>query len=315
MTRSLLVKSTCGADAPERANQALTVAATAVAAGAEVSLWLTGEGAWLAVPGRADDLALEHATPARDLLAAVLAGGTVTVCTQCAARRGLTAGRPARRRDRRGIGLLRRGGAAAGGPGARLLTVDRPGDSARASRRVGGSIRAAASAYASGPPPNGSGTSSAGSSAPVPARTAAATAASRAGRRTPSGGDGTDQEPRQRPEHDRGGGGSQLPHPVAVLAGERDDEVVVVDEPGGQAAGGEPARVGAVGHDQLAGRQRHRRALDGAGARAEHLDVRAGGGQPRPQDPLDERRAAGVAAADHQHPPGHRGQPITWLSR
>ena len=90
MTRSLLVKSTCGADAPERANQALTVAATAVAAGAEVSLWLTGEGAWLAVPGRADDLALEHATPARDLLAAVLAGGTVTVCTQCAARRGLT---------------------------------------------------------------------------------------------------------------------------------------------------------------------------------------------------------------------------------
>ena len=90
MTRSLLVKCTCGADAPERANQALTVAATAVAAGAEVSLWLTGEGAWLAVPGRADDLALEHATPARDLLDAVLAGGTVTVCTQCAARRGLT---------------------------------------------------------------------------------------------------------------------------------------------------------------------------------------------------------------------------------
>ncbi len=90
MTRSLLVKSTCGADAPERANQALTVAATAVAAGVEVSLWLTGEGAWLAVPGRADELTLEHAAPARDLLDAVLAGGTVTVCTQCAARRGLT---------------------------------------------------------------------------------------------------------------------------------------------------------------------------------------------------------------------------------
>jgi predicted peroxiredoxin len=89
MTRPLLVKCTCGADAPERANQALTVAATAVAAGARVDLWLTGEGAWLAVPGRADDLALDHATPARDLLAAVLAGGSVTVCTQCAARRGL----------------------------------------------------------------------------------------------------------------------------------------------------------------------------------------------------------------------------------
>ncbi len=92
MTRSLLVKCTCGHDAPERANQALTVAATAVAAGAEVALWLTGEGAWLAVPGRADDLALEHASSAADLLAAVLAGGTVTVCTQCAARRGLVEG-------------------------------------------------------------------------------------------------------------------------------------------------------------------------------------------------------------------------------
>ena len=91
MTRPLLVKCTCGTDAPERANQALTVAATAAAAGAEVDLWLTGEGAWLAVPGRAAGLVLEHATPAADLLAAVLAAGSVTVCTQCAARRGLGA--------------------------------------------------------------------------------------------------------------------------------------------------------------------------------------------------------------------------------
>jgi predicted peroxiredoxin len=88
VARSLLVKCTCGTDAPERANQALTVAATAVAAGAEVDLWLTGEGSWLAVPGRADDLGLEHAAPAADLLGAVL--GAVTVCSQCAARRGLT---------------------------------------------------------------------------------------------------------------------------------------------------------------------------------------------------------------------------------
>jgi predicted peroxiredoxin len=92
VTRSLLVKLTCGTDAPERANQALTVAATAVASGADVSLWLTGEAAWLAVPGRAGDLVLEHAAPAGDLLTAVLASGEVTVCTQCAARRGLTEG-------------------------------------------------------------------------------------------------------------------------------------------------------------------------------------------------------------------------------
>lgn len=89
--RSLVVKTTSGTDRPEACNQALTVAATAVAAGATVSLWLTGEASWLALPGRAAELALEHAAPAADLLDAVLAAGTVTVCTQCAARRGITA--------------------------------------------------------------------------------------------------------------------------------------------------------------------------------------------------------------------------------
>lgn len=89
--RSLVVKSTSGLDRPEACNQAFTVAAIAVAAGARVSLWLTGEAAWLALPGRADELVLEHAAPLSDLLAAVLAEGTVTVCTQCAARRAITA--------------------------------------------------------------------------------------------------------------------------------------------------------------------------------------------------------------------------------
>ena len=89
MVRSLVVKVTAGADDPERCNQGFTVAATAVAAGAEVSLWLTGEAAWFGVPGRAQQLTLPHATPLADLLAAVLAGGHVTVCTQCAVRRGI----------------------------------------------------------------------------------------------------------------------------------------------------------------------------------------------------------------------------------
>lgn len=88
MPRPLVVKVTCGADDPERANQALTVAAAACAAGAVVSLWLTGEGVRLGVPGGAD-LGLDHATPAADLLAVVLAAGRVTVCSQCAVRRGL----------------------------------------------------------------------------------------------------------------------------------------------------------------------------------------------------------------------------------
>ena len=92
MPRSLVVKVTCGADDAERCNQAFTVSAAAVAAGAEVSLWLTGEAAWFGVPGRAEDFVLELATPLADLLAAVVAGGRVTVCTQCAARRGIAEG-------------------------------------------------------------------------------------------------------------------------------------------------------------------------------------------------------------------------------
>ena len=89
MVRPLVVKVTAGADDAERCNQGFTVAATAVAAGADVSLWLTGEAAWFGVPGRAEAFTLPHASPLADLLAAVLAGGRVTVCTQCAVRRGI----------------------------------------------------------------------------------------------------------------------------------------------------------------------------------------------------------------------------------
>ncbi|MEJ3743309.1 DsrE family protein [Actinomycetes bacterium KLBMP 9797] len=90
MARSLIVKATAGSDAPERCAQAFTVAATAVAAGADVSLWLTGESSWFALPGRAASFELPHSAPLPDLLDAVLAGGRVTVCTQCAARRDIT---------------------------------------------------------------------------------------------------------------------------------------------------------------------------------------------------------------------------------
>lgn len=90
MARTLVVKVTAGADAPERCSQAFTVAATAVAAGTPVSLWLTGESAWFALPGRAAEFTLAHSAPLPDLLDAVLAGGTVTVCTQCAARRDIS---------------------------------------------------------------------------------------------------------------------------------------------------------------------------------------------------------------------------------
>jgi predicted peroxiredoxin len=91
MARRLLVKVTCGADDAERLSQALTVAATAVASGVDLSLWLTGDATWLAVPGRVPDLGLEGAAPLSDLVESVLLGGRTTVCTQCAARRGITA--------------------------------------------------------------------------------------------------------------------------------------------------------------------------------------------------------------------------------
>ena len=73
MARNLVIKVTAGKDEPERCNQAFTVAATAVASGVTVSLWLTGEAAWFALPGRADDLALPHAAPLADLLTIPLA--------------------------------------------------------------------------------------------------------------------------------------------------------------------------------------------------------------------------------------------------
>lgn len=89
MERSLVVKVTAGQDAPERCSQAFTVAALGVASGVPVSLWLTGEAAWFALPGRAATFELPHAAPLADLLDGVLTAGTVTLCSQCAARRDI----------------------------------------------------------------------------------------------------------------------------------------------------------------------------------------------------------------------------------
>lgn len=87
---SLVIKVTVGKNDAERCNQAFNVAATAVASGVPVSLWLTGEGSWLALPGQAEQIRLAYATPLDELLATILRAGTVTVCTQCAARREIT---------------------------------------------------------------------------------------------------------------------------------------------------------------------------------------------------------------------------------
>jgi predicted peroxiredoxin len=88
--RPLVVKITCGAEALERLNQGLTVASTALAAGADVSVWLTGDASWMAVPGRAEEHTLPHGAPLHELRDALLEGARVTVCGQCAARREIS---------------------------------------------------------------------------------------------------------------------------------------------------------------------------------------------------------------------------------
>lgn len=89
MARTLVIKVTVGKEEPERCNQAFMVATAAVASGVPVSLWLTGEASWYAIPGRAGDFSLPHAVPLDDMLTSVLASGSVSLCTQCAARRGI----------------------------------------------------------------------------------------------------------------------------------------------------------------------------------------------------------------------------------
>ena len=86
----LVVKVTSGVESLERLNQAFTVASTALAAGVDVSAWLTGEAVWVAVPGRAEETHLAYAASLAELRDALVAGGRLTVCGQCAARRDLT---------------------------------------------------------------------------------------------------------------------------------------------------------------------------------------------------------------------------------
>ena len=111
------MKVTCGTEAPERLNQGFTVAATALASGVEVSLWLTGDATSMAVPGRAEEVDLPHAAPLADLRDALLEGGG----SPCAA--SAPPARPHHRRPAAG-GVIR--GAAAFveevvAPGARAL--------------------------------------------------------------------------------------------------------------------------------------------------------------------------------------------------
>lgn len=88
---ALIVKATHALDDPERAHLACNVAATALASGVEVHLFLAVEAVHLARTEIAKQLHVDDAPPITDLLEAIYAAGTVTVCTPCATRRGLGA--------------------------------------------------------------------------------------------------------------------------------------------------------------------------------------------------------------------------------
>lgn len=86
MATRLVIKVTHSHDDAERAHIGVNVAAVALASGLAVDLFLAADGVELARPGVAFDL--PEAPPVGDLLDAVYAGGSVTVCTPCATRRG-----------------------------------------------------------------------------------------------------------------------------------------------------------------------------------------------------------------------------------
>lgn len=89
MAMKLVVKVIAGADEPERVAQAFSVAATAAISGVDVSLWLTSEATLFALAGNCENFVLEHSPPLNELRDTILAQGKITVCTQCAVRRGI----------------------------------------------------------------------------------------------------------------------------------------------------------------------------------------------------------------------------------
>ena len=93
-TRSthLVIKLTSGLEAPERVSQAFSVASAALASGISVSFWLTGEAAWFALAGRAEEFSLAHAGSIADQLGALVADARVVLCSQCAVRRNINEG-------------------------------------------------------------------------------------------------------------------------------------------------------------------------------------------------------------------------------
>lgn len=89
MTR-LMFPTTHGTQDPERATVPYIAAATAVVSGLDVLVVCTAEAVNVGLPGWAERLEVEGMPPLADLLAQVVAGGEVWLCSACTTLRGIT---------------------------------------------------------------------------------------------------------------------------------------------------------------------------------------------------------------------------------
>lgn len=88
----MLINATHGPDDPERATLAFVTANVAATADQDTIVLLTIDGAWLAVKGRADEVAADTLPALVDVRAQfVAAGGRIWLCGACAKPRGITA--------------------------------------------------------------------------------------------------------------------------------------------------------------------------------------------------------------------------------
>ncbi|MEP7162116.1 MAG: DsrE family protein [Dermatophilaceae bacterium] len=87
---SFCVSITHAKDNPDKATVGFVVANAAVGSDQDTMLFLSSEGARLAVAGYADDIREEGFSPLKDLMSAfVEAGGQIWVCSPCYKKRGL----------------------------------------------------------------------------------------------------------------------------------------------------------------------------------------------------------------------------------
>jgi predicted peroxiredoxin len=94
MNRRFVVSLSRGAEDPDRATVAFTLANAAVGSEQETVVFLSSEGVHLSIEGAADDVAEQGFTPLKQLMTAFTeAGGQIYTCLPCFNKRGLDEGR------------------------------------------------------------------------------------------------------------------------------------------------------------------------------------------------------------------------------